>query len=197
MDGWKGGLEGLLKFATRLWRMATETPVFSGDKPSSFDEAATSLRMQTHRALHGAAEDIEAFHMNKAVARLRELANAIEKYPANDWARREALEYLVQGFNPMMPHVTEELWAQMGHKTLLAEGAWPAADPALLQSDTVTIAVQVNGKVRATITLPKDMDQKEAEKAALADPGVQKALDGKTVRKVIVVPGRIVNVVVG
>lgn len=193
----ESGIEGALKFVNRLWRMATETPVFSGEKPSSFDEAATALRMQTHRALHGAAEDIEAFHMNKAVARLRELANAIEKYPANDWARREALEYLAQGFNPMMPHVTEELWARMGHKTILAEGAWPATDPALLQSDTVTIAVQVNGKVRATITLPKDMDQKEAEKAALADPGVQKALDGKTVRKVIVVPGRIVNVVVG
>jgi leucyl-tRNA synthetase len=191
------GIEGALKFINRLYRMATEPPAMTGDKPADASPAAQALRAQTHRALHGVAEDIEAFHMNKAVARLRELANAVEKYSDNDWARREALEYLIQGFNPMMPHVTEELWAQLGHKTILAETPWPEIDASLLQSDTTTIAVQINGKVKATITLPRDMDQKATEAAALGDPDVRKALDGKSVKKIIVVPGRIVNVVVG
>ncbi|MGZ9108865.1 MAG: leucine--tRNA ligase [Micavibrio sp.] len=191
------GIEGALKFINRLHRMVTETAVPQQEKPPSFDAAAQDLRAQTHRALNGVAADIDAFHMNKAVARLRELANAIEKYETPDWAKREALEYLVRGFNPMMPHVTEELWAHLGHKTILAESAWPGIEESLLQSDTVTIAVQVNGKLKATIILPKDMDQKAAEDAALSDPGIQRALDGKAVRKVIVVPNRIVNVVVG
>ena len=193
----ESGIEGALKFVNRLIRMASETPVFDGDKPDSFDQAASELRVQTHRTLYGVADDIEAFHMNKAVARLRELANGIEKYEGNDWTKREALEYLVRGFNPMMPHITEELWERLGHKTILAEMLWPEVDQNLLKSDTVTIAVQVNGKLKATITMPKDADQKTAETTALSDPGVQKALDGKSVKKVIVVPNRIVNVVVG
>ncbi len=195
------GIEGASKFVNRLHRMATELPLENVSKPDSFDDAAMELRSQTHRALAGVADDIEAFHMNKAVARLRELANTIEKYKsinaAKDWAYREALEYLVRGFNPMMPHITEELWAHLGHDTILADTPWPEIDLSLLKSDTVTIAVQVNGKVKATITLPKDMDQKSAEAAALSDTGVQRALDGKAVKKVIVVPNRIVNIVVG
>ncbi len=192
------GIEGASKFVQRFWRMVTEAlPLKNGARPERFDDAALALRAQAHKTLHDVAVDIEAFHMNKAVARLRELFNAVEKYPATDWARAEAIEMLVRGFNPMMPHMTEELWALMGHKTILAAMPWPEIDPSLLRSDSVTIAVQVNGKVKATITLPKDSDQKETEATALADPGVQRALDGKQVRKVIVVPNKIVNVVAG
>ena len=192
------GIEGASKFVQRFWRMVTDAlPLNNGARPDHFDDAALALRAQAHKTLHDVAADIEAFHMNKAVARLRELFNAVEKYPTPDWARAEAIEFLIRGFNPMMPHITEELWAQLGHKTILAEMAWPEIDPTLLKSDSVTIAVQVNGKVKATITLPKDSDQKDAEATALADPGVQRALDGKQVRKVIVVPNKIVNVVAG
>jgi leucyl-tRNA synthetase len=195
------GIEGAAKFVHRLYRLVTEIPLQVVEKPKEFTPAQQEMRAQTHKALSGLGADIEAFHMNKAVARLRELANAIEKYKsvhsAGDWAYREALEYLIRGFNPMMPHVTEELWAHLGHDTILADMTWPEIDASLLQSDTATIAVQVNGKMRATITLPKDMDQKAAEAAALSDPNVQRALDGKAVKKVIVVPNRIVNVVVG
>ena len=95
-----------------------------------------------------------------------------------------------------MPHLAEELWQLLGHQTLLADERWPQADPALIVEDSVTVAVQVNGKLRATIELPRDADQAEAEAAALAHPQVQRAMEGKRARKVIVVPNRIVNVVV-
>ncbi|MDB5492658.1 MAG: Leucyl-tRNA synthetase, partial [Micavibrio sp.] len=193
----ESGIEGALKFINRLYRLVAEADVYTGPKPASFEAHALELRSQSHRAIAGVAEDIEAFHMNKAVARLRELTNAIEKYPANDWAKREAIEMALRGFNPMMPHITEELWSRLGHTEILAETMWPEVDPALLKSDTVTIAVQINGKMKATITLPKDSDQKTTETIAMNDDSVKKALDGKTVKKIVVVPGRIVNVVVG
>jgi leucyl-tRNA synthetase len=109
---------------------------------------------------------------------------------------REALEIFVRLIGPMTPHLAEELWHALGHRTLLADAPWPVAEPALLVDDTVTIAVQANGKLRATIALPKDAPKDVAEKAALALPEIVRALDGKTPKRVIVVPNRIVNVVV-
>ena len=97
----------------------------------------------------------------------------------------------------MMPHLAEELWQIMGHDTILADESWPAHEASLLKADIVEIGVQVNGKLRATITLPVDADQKIAEEKALAEAGVQRAIEGMQIRKVIVVPGRIVNVVAG
>lgn len=139
--------------------------------------------------------------MNKAVAKIRELSNALSAFKPGDdgdkWALREGYEALVKIMNPMMPHLSEELWQALGHKTMLVNEPWPEADAGLLVADTVTIGVQVNGKLRAQITLAANADQKTAEIAALAEPGVQKAIEGMQVRKVIVVPGRIVNVVVG
>ena len=110
---------------------------------------------------------------------------------------REAIESFIVMVNPMIPHFAEEAWSMLGHKTPLTQTPWPKVDPALLESDTVTLAVQVNGKMRATITLPANADQKAAEAAALSEANVQNALEGKAVKKVIVVPGRIVNVVAG
>ncbi len=197
----ESGIEGAWRFINRLHRLVAEPVADHVALPLSTVESRMALKRASHQTAAGVASDIEAFHMNKAVARIRELANAIGSFnkegAENKAAVHEALEYLVRCMNPMMPHLAEELWEMLGHKTLLAETPWPETDSALLVNDTVTIGVQVNGKMRATITLPANADQSFAEKTALAEPGVQKAMEGKTVRKVIVVPGRIVNVVVG
>ncbi|MCF8496170.1 MAG: leucine--tRNA ligase [Alphaproteobacteria bacterium] len=201
----EAGIEGAWRYINRLYRLIAESrdnlPAAGVAKPTAFESEAATLRALTHRAIAGVSEDIENFHMNKAVARIRELSNAISPFNPQSisdfWTLREALETLVKLLNPMMPHLAEELWQMLGHTTLLTDSPWPETDTALLKAETVTIGVQVNGKMRATITLPANTDAKETENAALAEPNIQRALEGHTVRKVIVVPGRIVNVVVG
>jgi leucyl-tRNA synthetase len=132
------------------------------------------------------------------VARIYELANSIDELApgANPAARRETMETLVRLLAPMMPHLAEELWQRLGHDELLADQPWPEADAALIVDDSVTIAVQVNGKLRTTIELPRDSASDVAEQAALANENVRRAMAGKAARKVIVVPNRIINVVV-
>ena len=203
------GIEGAWRFINKLYRNieeAFEDLLAAPNKmPADFSDPAIELRRQTHQTIAGVAADIEAFHMNKAVARIRELSNALADFKpadnADKWALREGYEALIILFNPMMPHLAEELWQKLSRKQksgqILADTLWPEHDELLLAADTVTIGVQVNGKVRATITLAADTNKEEAEKIALAEPGVQKALEGQTIRKVIVVPGRIVNVVAG
>jgi leucyl-tRNA synthetase len=200
----EAGVTGAWRFQQRLHRIAieaaTQLPPVDSAKPSSFPEAATELRRAAHRAIAGVSVDIEAFHFNKAVARLYELANTISGAGGNDaatrWALREALEIFVRLIGPMTPHLAEELWQALGHTTLLADAPWPTAEDALLVDDTVTIAVQLNGKLRATVLLAKDAAKDVAETAALGLPEIVRALDGKTPKRVIVVPNRIVNVVV-
>ena len=200
----EAGVTGAWRFQQRLHRIASEAaaglPAVGAAKPSSFSPAATDLRRAAHRAIAGVSADIEAFHFNKAVARLYELANAIAGVEAKDeatkWALRETLEIFVRLIGPMTPHLAEELWQALGHKTLLADASWPAAEDALLVDDTVTIAVQLNGKLRGTVQLAKDTAKDVAEKAALTLPEVVRALDGKTPKRVIVVLNRIVNIVV-
>ncbi len=201
----EAGLEGAWRYINRLHRMVSDPQVAlpppQTPLPTQFSDAAHKLRQQAHQAAHNVAKDIEAFHMNKAVARLRELSNAISEIKADgegeNWALREALEILVRCFNPMIPHITEELWSVLGHKTILAHSLWPVADPSLLKVTSITMAVQINGKTRAQITLPFDADAKIAEQTALNDDCVKRALEGKQIRKIIVVPNRIVNVVAG
>jgi leucyl-tRNA synthetase len=174
--------------------------------PASVDARCEPLRRATHKTIAGVTDDIEKFHFNKAVARLYELVNTISEFVgANSGeqavagcslALREAFESLTQLIAPMMPHLAEELWQRLGHNALLVDTPWPDADGALIVDDNVTIAVQVNGKLRATIALPRDATQSVAESAALAEDAVQRVLAGKSPRKVIVVPNRIVNVVV-
>ena len=195
------GIEGAWKYINKIFRLVSDNLGAAPAKPSSFSDNATALRRATHKTIDAVAKDIEAFHMNKSVARLRELSNTMSSFVAkNDgdkWALREAIESFIVMVNPMIPHFAEEAWSMLGHKTPLTQTPWPKVDPALLESDTVTLAVQVNGKMRATITLPANADQKAAETAALSEANVQNALEGKAVKKVIVVPGRIVNVVAG
>ena len=198
------GAEGAWRFTQRLWRMATEKPEELSPKgaplPASFTEDELALRRAAHQALAAAGEDFEHLRFNRAVARVYELANAISAFNGADesgkWVRREALEILVQIVGPMMPHLAEECWAALGHGTPLSGSEWPVADKALLVEDSVTVAVQVNGKRRDELTIARDADKETVERAALALDKVEKALDGKPVRKIIVVPGKIVNIVV-
>jgi leucyl-tRNA synthetase len=190
----EAGVEGAWRFAQRLWRMVTAAP--PADAPASDDAASMELRRAAHKTIAGVTDDIEKFRFNRAVARLYEFANVLDDAKGATAARREALEVMTRLLAPMMPHLAEELWQGLGHTSLLAEMPWPEADPALIVDETVTVAVQVNGKLRATLNLPRDFASDVAERSALADENVQRAMAGKTVRKVIVVPNRIINVVV-
>ncbi|MDD2325515.1 MAG: leucine--tRNA ligase [Alphaproteobacteria bacterium] len=201
----EAGVEGAWRYVSRLWRQVTEPKIplsAKGDPiPAELSTAALALRQTIHRTIVDFSADIEKFHFNRAVARARELSNALDTLDGTGAGEgtvlREGLETLVRLLNPMMPHITEELWEKLGYTTALVKSRWPEADPALLVETSVTVAVQVNGKLRATIELPKDCAVQQAEEAALADVNVQKAMAGKTVRKVIVVANKIVNIVVG
>ncbi|MDE2166162.1 MAG: leucine--tRNA ligase [Alphaproteobacteria bacterium] len=195
------GIEGAWRYANRLWRLATERetplPPPGAKMPAAPGGADQALRRATHQTIALVTDDLDRFRFNRAVARIRELTNAIEAAPGAAGAiAREALEAAVQLIGPMMPHLAEALWHALGHQRLLADEPWPKADPALAIAETVTLAVQVNGKLRGTVEVPRDVGEADARQAALALPNVINALGGKTPRKTIVVPNRIVNVVV-
>ena len=195
------GIEGAWRYANRLWRLIEanlEALAPAGAEiPVALSAADVELRRTTHRTIAGVTAELERLHFNKAVALIRGLSNAIEALPIGDGgARREAIDALVRLVNPMMPHLAEELWQKLGNAGLLADAPWPVPDPFWLEETTVTIGVQVNGKRRAELTLPKGTSRQEAEQAALADPAVRRSLDDKPPKKVIVVPDRIVNIVV-
>jgi leucyl-tRNA synthetase len=197
------GIEGAWRYVGRLWRLVHEPaaplPPSGTQPPSAVSPAADRLRRSLHRTIAAVGGDLDAFRFNRAVARVRELTNAIAELPGSGEGEpavlREALDTLVIMIGPMMPHLAEELWRALGHQSLVAEESWPSFDPVLAVDEEVTLAVQVNGKLRATITLPRDADRAAAETAALAEPAVGRALEGRSVRKVVVVPNRIVNVV--
>jgi leucyl-tRNA synthetase len=197
------GIEGAWRYLNRLHRLVTEPPVTPAPcgaaLPPALAPEAAKTRRAIHRAIAAVTDHIEKFRFNSAVARIRELTNLLEEMSDGAGAgavMREGLDVAARLVGPMMPHLAEELWQALGHDRLLAEEPWPEADPALVLEESVTIAVQVNGKLRATIELPRDSGEAEAEAAALAQAPVQRAIDGKTPRKIIVVPNRIVNVVV-
>jgi leucyl-tRNA synthetase len=151
------------------------------------------------------SDEIEKLHFNVCVAQIYELTNELSEAVNNakqrtvtadlQWAIREAAEILVALFHPMMPHLAEECYATLGHDTLVAQQEWPELEPDLLVEDTITLPVQVNGRKRADVTVARDADQQHVEAAVLALPLVQRALEGKRPKRVIVVPQRIVNIV--
>ncbi|TVR83754.1 MAG: leucine--tRNA ligase [Rhodospirillales bacterium] len=208
LDWSDAGVEGAWRFVNRLWRMVAETelPMAARDAPApeGFDPSGPGAAQETLRAVHKAINDVtadlERFGFNRAVARVRELTNAVavlsEADPAAAWVRRQAFETLTQLIGPMMPHLGEALWEALGHETTLATAAWPTADPALVVDDTVTIAVQVNGKLRGTLELPRDAEEGDVRSAVLSLPVVAEFVAGRTPRRVVVVRNRIVNVVV-
>ena len=197
------GIEGIWRYVNRLWRMASEPPVAlpppGSAMPAALSPALTAIRRATHKAIAAVTDDLDKFRFNRAVARIRELTNALEDLPASEPGAgevyREGLEILAQLLGPMMPHLAEELWQTLGGHQLLADQRWPEADPELARDEQVTIAVQVNGKLRATFNIARDTDSSAVENAALALPQVARWLDGQPPRKVIVVPNRIVNIV--
>ena len=164
------------------------------------------MRKAAHGALLKLEGDVEALHFNSAIARVRTLTNelseaigAIDTPEVGDdlrFAFREAADILVQLFAPMMPHLAESCWKAIGHQDLVAETAWPIGDPSLVKEDMIVLPVQVNGRKRADVTVARDADKQQIEAATLALDAVQRALEGKPVKKFIVVPQRIVNVVV-
>ena len=185
----EAGIEGCARFVQRLWRL------FAHYDASATGED-TALARKTHQTVHAVAADIEALSFNKAVARIYELTGATEK-AASSADRTRAIHTILLLVAPMMPHLAEEAWATIRTASggLIADAAWPAVDPALLIDDEVTVAVQVKGKLRDTLTVAKGTSREDLEQLALASEKVQRALDGAAVKKVIVVPDRLVNVV--
>ena len=197
------GIEGAWRYTNRLWRMVAEPsdPIapFRTAAPSKFDNHSEELLRKIHRTISDVSVDFDGFRFNRAVARIRELTNALASFTGGGddraWTRRFGFEISAQLVAPVMPHLAEELWSILGHKTLLTDTPWPRADECFLSEETVTLAIQVNGKLRGTIELPVNVDSDIAEERALALESVARALDGTTPRKVIVVPNKVINVV--
>ena len=169
--------------------------------PDALDDAGKELRRKTHQTIAKISDDIgrrQAF--NTAVAAVMELLNAITRYESDSAQGRavvrESLEAAVLMLSPMAPHICHGLWAALGHESALVDQAWPVVDERALEIDTVEIVVQVNGKLRGRIAIAADADREAIGAAALADENVQRFVEGKEVRKTIVVPGRLVNIVV-
>jgi leucyl-tRNA synthetase len=212
-------VQGALRFVQRLWRLVGDAAEVAGtapaERPAEFSAPALVVRKAAHGALAKVSAGIETLHFNVCLAHIREFANTLIASldeaaaqggvtPDVAWAVKEAAEILVQLFHPMMPHLAEECWVTLGRRNgrtaaangrLVAEQPWPQVEAALLLEDTVTLPVQVNGKRRAEVTVPRNAENSAIEAAVLNLDGVKKALDGKAPKKVIVVPQRIVNVV--
>jgi leucyl-tRNA synthetase len=187
------GAEAAHKHLARIWSLSERIAEMD---PSAKGSGDTDLLRAMHLCIHDVTMGIETFGFNAAIAKLYAFTAMLQKSQAGHAAQREAIMVLAQLMSPMTPHLAEDVWARQGGEGLIALATWPQADPAMLVSDTVTLPIQVNGKRRSEITVPVDMPKEEVEKIALADHAVIRSLDGATPKKVIVVPGRIVNVVV-
>jgi leucyl-tRNA synthetase len=199
------GAQGAWRFVGRVWDAVQAhggpAPKPNDAPPSGCESGdALALRQIAHRTVADISSDIEGFRFNRAIARAYELITAIRKHesasdPAIVWARGEGLRLFMQALAPFMPHVAEEAWHVLGQDGFIVATPWPTLDPKLIARDTVVLPIQVNGKRRGEIEMPKDAPEAEVEAAALAHPEVAPFMDGKTVSKVVVVPNRIVNIV--
>jgi len=202
----EAGVEGMARFLRRFWRDVVthasqpDHPVID---PASLSPALKAMRRQLHETIAKVGDDIgRRRNFNTAIAALMELLNALSKFDdmsnAGRALRHETLETMVLLLNPFTPHTSHALWQVLGHgETLIEDVPWPKADPAALVRDSVTLAVQVNGKLRGKLDAVPDAPREQLEAAARALPGVVAAIGDKSVRKVIVVPGKIVNIVIG
>src|SRR5690606_10974790 len=191
------GVEGAYRFLRRLWSVVN-THVQRGPAPAltadALDAAQRALRRKTHEVIKGASEDIgERYTFNTAIAKVMELIIAVSKSlddtaPQTRAVIQEALDAAVLILAPITPHICHELWHALGHEEAVIDAAWPKHDPAALVRDTVTLAVQVNGKLRGTIEVAADADQAAIEERAKAEPNVARFLEGKQLVRVIVVP---------
>ncbi len=187
------GAEATFKHLSRVWALSVRVAEMPLDHKGEGD---ADLLRATHRAIAEVTAGIEGFAFNKAIAKLYEFTNAIGRASASTIAMKDALRILAQLMQPMTPHIAEAVWSAQGGVGLCAQAPWPKADPALLEDDTVILPIQINGKRRAEISVPKAMPAAEVEKLALANEDVVRFLAGQPIKKLIVVPGRIINVVV-
>ena len=199
------GVQGAHRFVQRVWRLVIESKEsiakMDQPKPESFSEVAIELRRVTHKTLNAVTKDFEQLAFNRAVARIYELVNQITKTGIGDqidikWAIREAFEILIQIMAPIMPHLAEECWKELGQKQILAISSWPSVEKQLLVENTIVLPVQINGKKRSELTITPDTPTDEIESAVLKLDEVERLLGDKLPKKIIVVPQRIVNVVV-
>jgi leucyl-tRNA synthetase len=201
-------IHGAWRFVHRLWRLINAAKKFSEAMPPmrmvAFSSPALNVRRTAHRALAQVSGNIERLRFNVCVAQVYAFARALEAVVADSsepaspdlkFAAREAAEMLVQLFHPMMPHLGEECWAALGRTNLLATRSWPAPEAGLLVEDAVTVPVHVNGRRRADVTVARDARNGDIEASVLALPVIRRVLDGRSPRKVIIVPQRIINVV--
>ncbi len=187
------GAEAAFKHLSRVWGLSARII----DMPDGGDTRDDDdLLRAMHRAIHDVTGGVESFGFNAAIAKLYAFTATLQKSKASKAAQQQAIMTLAQLMSPMTPHLSEDIWAAQGGTGLIALAPWPHADPAMLVSDTVTLPIQVNGKRRAEITVPADMAKEDVEKVALADQAVIRSLAGASPKKIIVVPGRIVNVVI-
>jgi leucyl-tRNA synthetase len=189
------GVEGVSRFLHRVWRLAVDP--FTGELAAKVNDAPASsepeLHKQLHRTLKKVLDDTVGMRFNTAISQMMTFVNDATSAKT---LPKEILKPFVTALSPYAPHIAEELWQRLGEKELLARAAWPEHDEALTVDDTITLALQVNGKRRDEIEVPRDADKAAIEKLALASEAVQRHLEGKVPKKVIVVPGRLVNLVV-
>jgi leucyl-tRNA synthetase len=186
------GAEATHKHLARVWRIANDVAAMEGGDAS---KDADLLRAM-HKAIQDVTNGVESFGFNAAIAKLYGFTGALAKSKASATAKREATKTLAQLMSPMTPHLSEEIWALLGGTDLIATAPWPTADESMLVEDSVTLPVQVNGKRKAEIEVAADAAKDDVEALAMANEAVIRALDGATPKKVIVVPGRIVNIVI-
>ncbi len=175
-----------------------------GDKEGADSDAARSLRLVLHRSVKGATEDLASWQFNTAIARIMELVNECYQYAPVEEARkpedpslmRTAIETVIRLLGPIAPHLGEELWVMTGHDPPVIDAGWPDYDPEILRTEEVTVVIQVNGKVRDEMRVPRDLSDEEVEARALVHGRIPELLDGRQVRKVIVVPNKLVSLVV-
>jgi leucyl-tRNA synthetase len=204
----EAGAEGAWRFVHRISRLVDEALLKMADpvtdEPDTFGDSALDLRRKAHKALQAVAEDLDGLRFNRAVAQIYEFTNHLSTVLKNfdrqnndeAFALREAFTFLIQMFAPMMPHLGEECWERLQYNTLLVDSPWPNPIDALLIDDTIKIAVQVNGKRRDELTISADADKKHVEQAALQLENIKRSIGDKAIKKVIVVPKRIVNIVI-
>ena len=186
------GAEAASKHLGRVWRIASEAAA----SEAASGEGDEPLLREMHKTIHDVTQGIDSFGFNAAIARLYGFTSTLSKSDAGAEAKRQAARTLAQLMSPMTPHLAEEMWAMLGGEGLVADAPWPVADESMMVEDTVTMPIQINGKRRGEVVVPKEMEKAEVEELALSHHAVLKALDGGSPKKVIVVPGRIVNVVV-
>lgn len=190
------GVEGVARFLARVWRLVVdehaETLELDARVQDVEPDAETAKTLA--RTVAGVSEDIEELRFNTAISKLMEFTNFMT---GREVRSKKALESFVLLLAPLAPHLGEELWELLGHTQTLAYEPWPTFDPALLVDSEVEVVLQINGKVRGRVVLPVDADEEAVKAAALADPKVASLVAGKTIRKAIVVPGKLCNLVVG